>query len=261
MGAKVFEIPRSSYFVIAICLAIQARIIYLTFYHPGFSILITAMALILATYVADLITSIFHFGFDYVWPDEFPVMGPLSVEFREHHEAPELDPSELKTNFTKGSYMGILFGVFAWLVGELSYAGGVHYFLLSTLTGISIWGIFFHQVHSYSHMGKAISPEEFNAVVERISKLPASERKKSFAILFERAGIPRHIRFLQRIGLILRPEVHWQHHHSFESHFSSLNGLSDPLTNIFFGPLARAKKKRRVEALMRPDKSNENPAL
>jgi len=55
-------------------------------------------------------------------------------------------------------------------------------------------------------------------------------------------GIPRFVRVLQRCGLFLRPEIHWRHHASFESDFSSVNGWSDPMTNWIFGLIARRKK-------------------
>ena len=57
-------------------------------------------------------------------------------------------------------------------------------------------------------------------------------------------GIPPLVRFLQILGLFLRPEVHWRHHINFETDFSSLNGWSDPLMNLIYAPIARRKKLR-----------------
>jgi hypothetical protein len=167
-------------------------------------------------------------------------MGPISVEFRQHHDRPMLDPSALWSNLTRGAYMGITFAGVTWMVAD--GVSTANYFTSATLLFISLWGILFHQVHSYTHMGSVVSPEEFNATVERIAQLPQSLQKQEFAKLFERVGIPKFVRVLQKMRLFLRPEVHWKHHHSFESDFSSLNGWSDPLTNLVFGPIARRRK-------------------
>jgi hypothetical protein len=86
--------------------------------------------------------------------------------------------------------------------------------------------------------------------VVEISQLPDKrQQKEAFAALFQSLGITRAIRFLQRCGLFLRPEIHWQHHISFESDFSSVNGWSDPLMNLIYRPLARRKLARQS---MRP---------
>lgn len=237
---KVLAVPKESRLLVGLCFVVQAVALYRVARNPGASIGLMLVAFFLATYLADLITAIFHFGFDYVWPDRFPIMGPISVEFREHHAAPTLDPSDWVSNLTRGAYMGIPFALFAMNSGS--------YLVAATLMGISLWGVGFHQIHSYAHMGSLVPPEEFNATVARISALPKGrEQQREFEILFARVGIPAPVRLLQRIGLFLKPEIHWQHHQSFDSDFSSLNGWSDPLTNIVFGPIARLRKAQKAQ--------------
>jgi hypothetical protein len=101
----------------------------------------------------------------------------------------------------------------------------------------------FHQIHAYAHMGSHLPPEEFNRAVSEISQLSSKkQQKEEFAKLFQSLGIPPFVRFLQRCRLFLRPEVHWQHHLSFESDVSSVNGWSDPVMNWLYRPIARRKK-------------------
>lgn len=247
MEAKTLKLPKRSHLVVIACLFLQAMAVHAVFaQHDALSTIWIILAILLGTYLADLITALFHFGFDYVWPDDFPVMGPISVEFRAHHDHPQLDPSAIVANLTQGAYMGITFAIGALCVA----AGGVGFgsvFSAVVLLTVSIWGLFFHQIHSYSHMGHSLASDEFNAAVARISALPKDQQRREFATLFEELGIPRPIRCLQRCKIILQPEVHWRHHISFESHFSSLNGWSDPLTNIFFAPYARRRKRLRQD--------------
>jgi hypothetical protein len=53
-------------------------------------------------FLADLLTGLMHFGFDYVFPDWMPIFGPIAKEFREHHEEPTLDPSAYVVNSPRG---------------------------------------------------------------------------------------------------------------------------------------------------------------
>ncbi len=241
---KTLTLSKESRLVVSLCVVGQLFVTQKVLCLPGFSIWATVLAFFASAFLADLVTALFHFGFDYVWPDDFPIMGPISVEFRQHHDRPMLDPSAVVSNLTRGAYMGLGIGIVAWFVADFS-SGPWQYLISATALGVSLWGLFFHQIHSYTHMGKSVAPDEFNAAVERISLLPKREQRAEFVKLFERVGIPKYVRFLQRCRLFLRPEVHWRHHISFESDFSSLNGWSDPLTNLVFGPIARHRKAAR----------------
>ena len=200
------------------------------------------IAFFIGGFIADLITGAAHFGFDYVWPDETPILGLIAVDFRAHHRMPTLDPSAIDVNFTMGAYGGVPFA-FA-TIGFASLPSNYHASALIAAISfsISLWLLGFHQIHSYAHMGSSLSPHEFNKAVQAISRLPDVEQKAEFRKLFDGTGIPPLVRFLQRIGLFLRPEVHWKHHNSFETDFSSLNGWSDPLMNLIYAPIARRKR-------------------
>lgn len=238
---KVFALPLESRLTVLTCVSLQAWVLYLVLNNPHINPWGSLFALLASMYIMDLITAFVHFGFDYVWPDNMPIMGPISVEFREHHHAPMLDPSALLVNYTKSAYGAIPLTLIAAYIVSKNTNSSLEYFYAATAYGVCQWALFFHQVHSYTHMGKTVPPEEFNAAVEVISKLPRSQQPKEFAKLFERAGIPKWVRFCQRCRIFLRPEIHWRHHNSFDSDFSSLNGWSDSLTNLFFGPIARYK--------------------
>jgi len=237
---------------VGISLAAQLFALWKVVHHPSFSFSITTLAFFSGAFLADLITAFFHFGFDYVWPDKFPIMGPISVEFRHHHHRPMLDPSALCGNLTRGGYMCAIISVVAWFIADFP-PGNWAYFWTATTMWIAMWGFFFHQIHSYTHMGKTVSPDEFNAAVRRISALPSADQKGEFIKLFNKVGIPKWVRFMQKCRLFLRPEVHWRHHETFESDFSSLNGWSDPLTNLFFGPFAKKRKAHRLLATLNSD--------
>lgn len=246
---KPYALPIVSKSVVITCVVLQCCALYFVVTHDYFSIWVTILSFFVSAFVMDLVTGLFHFSFDYVWPDNFPIMGPISVEFRDHHSAPTLDPSAWVSNLTRGAYAGIVFSIIVYFVA-INNSSTLNYFYSATLMGMSVWVLFFHQIHSYSHMGKQVSPEEFNATVARISTLPKSQQKKEFTILFQRVGIPKWARLMQRCRIFIRPEVHWRHHNAFDSHFSSLNGWSEPLTDLIFGPIARYKmaKKEKLKA-------------
>jgi hypothetical protein len=200
---------------------------------------------LLSGFLADMITGLAHFGFDYVFPYSMPILGPIAKEFREHHEEPTLDPSNYIVNFTKGSYGSLaMAGLVILLVGVLPH-DSVSFFLVCVLLGIAIWAFFFHQIHAYAHMGSHLSPEEFNRRVTEITRLPSkAEQIAAFNRLFDTVPIPRPVRLLQRARLILNPGRHNLHHLHFETDFSSVNGWSDPVLNWFLTPVARRMKAR-----------------
>jgi hypothetical protein len=63
-------------------------------------------------FLADLLTGLMHFEFDYAFPDWMPILGPIAKGFRGHHKEPTLDPSAYVVNFTKGSYGSFLVAPF-----------------------------------------------------------------------------------------------------------------------------------------------------
>ena len=246
----VLTLPTSSKAVVASSLVVQALALSSVVSRTHRSIWLSLVAFFLAGFLTDLISGLAHFSFDYVWRDETPITGPISVEFREHHVDPTLDPSAFVSNLTRGAYGAIPFALATWIVARVTADTALSFLVLAVLMGISLWMLGFHQIHSYAHMGSTLSPEEFNRAVVEISQLrDKRQQKKEFARLFESVGIPRFVRLLQRAGLFLRPELHWQHHISFESDFSSVNGWSDPFMNWFYGPVARRKKAERLALL------------
>lgn len=116
------------------------------------------------------------------------------------------------------------------------------------MVGMSIWALFFHQIHAYAHMGSHLDADHFNARVAEIAKMDDLRlQKRAFDELFDTVPIPPVIRVLQRMRILLNPSVHNLHHVRFESDFSSVNGWSDPLTNPLFGAIARRIKRRQGE--------------
>lgn len=239
----VLTLPQASRGFVAACVATQAVVLAVVARHDHRSILLCVVAFFIAGYVTDLISGFAHFGFDYIWPAEAPIMGPIAVEFRHHHDEPTLDPSALATNFTKGGYGALPFALITLIV-TLTYTGSAASFLVAaTLMATSIWMLGFHQIHAYAHMGSRLSPDDFNRAVAEISRLPRKrDQKREFARLFQDVGIPKWVRVMQRCRLFLRPEIHWQHHNTFETDFSSVNGWSDSLMNVFYRPVAQRKK-------------------
>jgi hypothetical protein len=95
--------------------------------------------------------------------------------------------------------------------------------------GTCVWAFFFHQFHSYAHMGSHLPPEDFNRRVREVALLSTKrKRPREFNQLYETMPIPPVIRLLQRCHLILNPGTHNLHHLAFETDFSSVNGWSDP---------------------------------
>jgi hypothetical protein len=202
---------------------------------------------VLSGFLADALTGLAHFGFDYVFPWDMPILGPISREFNEHHEAPALDPGNIVDNLTKGAYASLLASAIALSLAPVlpgSPAGDVAFGVAVALSG---WTLLFHQMHSYAHMGSVLPSEVFRARVADIAQMPdLGARKRALRALFREVPIPPGLRFLQTVGLTLNPERHNLHHIDFESDFSSVNGWSDPVLNPVLGPLARWCKARRA---------------
>ena len=81
---STLELPRSSKALVAISaffiLAAGARVAH----HEGASLLLAGVAFFVSGFFADAFTGFAHFGFDYVFPDKMPILGPIALEFREH---------------------------------------------------------------------------------------------------------------------------------------------------------------------------------
>jgi hypothetical protein len=61
-----------------------------------------AAALAISAFAADSITALAHFSFDYIFPYDFPIFGPIAEGFNQHHDKPCLDPKDAVENFTLG---------------------------------------------------------------------------------------------------------------------------------------------------------------
>lgn len=199
--------------------------------------------------IADAITAILHFCFDYVFPFEWPVFGPISREFNEHHDDPSLDPDDLVENFTKGAYASVLACL---LSGTLLTQQGGEFavFVQGVFVAFCFWALLFHQTHSYAHMGASLPTEVFcNRAAEIARFADVSEQRRELKNLFASVPVPPLLRALQTLRLTLSPERHNVHHVRFERDFSSLNGWSDPILNLLLTPLARRLKPRRHSQL------------
>jgi hypothetical protein len=236
--------------VVAACLVTQSFALYAVARHPQRSLPLVLVAFFVGGFITDLISGLFHFSFDYVWPPRTPIMGPISLEFQQHHTKPVLDPSALVPNLTRGAYGALPIALLAWRLAGPPADAAWSFLAAAVAMSASIWMLGFHQIHSYSHMGSSLPAEAFNRVVADISALPSKRRQEEeFAKLFDTLGIPPFVRVLQRARLFLRPELHWRHHIYYETDFSSVNGWSDPLMNLLYRPLARRKKARQTHKL------------
>ena len=218
--------------------------------HDSAAVPLAVLALIASGYVADAITGMAHFAFDYVLPYNISVFGPIAREFNEHHDEPTLDPSDYVENFTKGAYASLSAVALTFALLCVLPQTSLGFFVAALGAGLGLWALFFHQIHSYAHVGSKLGPEAFNKRVAEIAQMGSEpEQMRAFQDLFDTVPIPAPIRFLQRFRLILCPERHNLHHLLFEKNFSSVNGWSDPLLNLFLQPLARRYKARRAAAL------------
>ena len=244
---KVLTLPHGSTMTVVVCFATLGVASYLVATHEAATPWLAVVAFFIGGYVTDWFSGLAHFGFDYVWPPQFPILGPIAVDFRGHHERPGLDPSAVLVNLTKGAYGSLPIALITIPIAIRSEPTPQGFLIAASFLMTSVWMLGFHQIHSYAHMGKAIPAEEFNRAVADIVRIPDQGlQREAFARLFAAAGIPRWVRVMQRSRLFLRPEIHWRHHHTFETDFSSVNGWSDPLMNLLYRPLSR-RMKARVE--------------
>lgn len=180
------ELPQSSRPVVVVTVAAGLAGTALVVTSPHFNVLTLVALFFLSGYFADLLTACFHFGFDYIFPYSMPILGPISREFRAHHGFPTLDPSNALVNLTKGAYASLPLAVIGIAIC-LAWGDGLGGFLVGgTMVGMSIWALFFHQIHAYAHMGSHLDASEFNARVATIAQLSdLREQKREFDRLFE----------------------------------------------------------------------------
>ena len=251
---STLALPKSSKPTIVIAIAMFCVAFVAVALHPGRSPWLAIAAFGLSGFLADMFTAFAHFGFDYVFPDEMPILGPIAREFREHHDSPTLDPKDYVVNLSKGAYASLPASILVFGLTFCLPSGPGAFFALATLLSMSAWGFFFHQIHSYSHMGSILPPEEFNARVAQIARLPTpAEQIREFGRLFETVPINPVIRLLQRARIILNPEVHNLHHIAFGTDFSSVNGWADPVVNVVLRPIAR-RLKAKAQAEQRAER-------
>lgn len=238
--------PERSRILIVLALSMMTIEFLLTINQDHKTWISFVLAIIISAFIADLFTGLAHFGFDYVFPYNMPILGHVAFEFNEHHAEPTLDPSSYVENFTKGACASLPISVVGLVLLIYAPATPGWFLVHVVILGVAGWALFFHQIHAYAHMGSSLAPEEFNRRIEEISHLSSrGEQMQALRHLFETVPIPGAIRLLQRCRIILSPERHNIHHIRFETGFSSVNGWSDPLLNIFLGPFARRCKARR----------------
>ena len=214
--------------------------------HSGASIVLVVPALALSGFIADGVTGLAHFGFDYALSYRVPVFGPIALELNEHHAEPSLDPSTYVENFTKGAFASLAATAPALAMWRALPQTELSFFFEAHLACLAFWGFFFHQIHAYAHMGSTVAPETFNRQIVEIGLMSSrAEQMRALRQLFDAVPIPKLVRKLQRCHIILSPERHNLHHISFELNFSSVNGWSDPFLNPLLGRWARMYKTRR----------------
>ena len=185
---------------------------------------VAILAFFLSGFVVDAFTSLAHFGFDYVFLYRTPVLGPIALEFNEHHDEPTLDPSRYVENLTKGSYASLpILSLLLILVVSVPETN-LSFLIEAVVMGMTVWAFFFHRIHAYAHMG---------------SNVPAISQQHGRGN--QRAGIEARAKACVR-GIVqngpytagnsfpatLPPDPksaqHNLHHLRFESNFSSING-------------------------------------
>jgi hypothetical protein len=240
-------LPKRALPVVMLAVVSLFPALYLVSSNAEASIMLAVLAFFLSGFLADALTGIAHFSFDYVFPHSMPIVGPIAREFNEHHDEPTLDPSAYVENFTKGAYASLPVSLLV-IALSLGWTDSVSsFFVEATLLAMAVWALFFHEIHAFAHMGSALPPEVFTARVSDINRMTTkAEKKLALRRLFETVPIPAAIRLLQRVGLLLEPGRHNLHHLEFENNFSSVNGWSDPLLNPILGPIARRYKARQT---------------
>ena len=151
---------------------------------------------------SDLYSGCLHIVLDETSFATYPIIGRGAVEFFFHHEVP-FDLAVRSVTDVCGDINQIV--PFLWVLMAVLYNGfqgpdGAE--AMCVLSGITLWsylGIYSHQqAHKMS-----------------------SDR-------------PAWVRFMQRHGLLLDPELHREHHRYYQDGFPILNGVSSPLLTYAF---------------------------
>jgi hypothetical protein len=155
------------------------------------------VALPLGVAAIDFLTGIVHWGCDRFGDAETPVVGPLLIRaFREHHVNPSnmVDHDWIETNGEPCFLSALALGVLAVLApGVQSGFSAASVTLVWTMATVGAWA---NQIHKWAHTSDA----------------------------------PHLARFLQRVGLALRPNEHACHHRApHDSGYCISTGWMNPL--------------------------------
>jgi ubiquitin-conjugating enzyme E2 variant len=168
-----------------------------------------ATAGIASLFLSDLTSGVVHWAFDRYGAVDTPVLGPGFIHpFREHHDVPTAICGHdfVETNGNSCIVAILPIGLGLWL------DPAAHLGLSATLLGVAMGVFATNQVHSWAH---AHAP-------------------------------PRVALWLQRAGLILRPEHHARHHSGeFDTHYCITSGWMN-------GVLARSQLFERIERVLPP---------
>ncbi|MDH4282360.1 MAG: fatty acid desaturase family protein [Myxococcales bacterium] len=170
------------------------------------------LALPLGVATIDLVTGIVHWACDRFGDATTPVVGPLLIRaFREHHVDPSqmVDHDWIETNGEPCVFTAPTLAVLALLAPSVQ--SGPAAAALTVVWTMATLGACANQVHKWAHMPRA----------------------------------PWMARFLQRVGLALRPSEHACHHQSpYDSGYCISTGWMNPL-------LDRLGLWARLERLLR----------
>lgn len=158
---------------------------------------IFASALLPGYLIADLSAGLVHWLCDTFFAEDTPLIGKILIQpFREHHRDPQAITRhgffELNGN---NSLAMIPLLLVAWLAGEAGVEGDLSLFMHSILFSLSFAIFATNQFHRWAHTNKPL-------------------------IL---------IAWLQRSGLILKPEQHQSHHNDYDRSYCVTSGWMNPL--------------------------------
>jgi hypothetical protein len=146
----------------------------------------------------DFYSAVLHCALDHKRSTTVPVIGPVATAFQEHHNFPNESTlgKGLPRMLDDVVRIQYICGVVTWMLGQRTTVTAVHILMkcITTAYGTQIG-------HYFAHC-----PQH----------------------------APTVIKWLQRTGLLLPPAHHSQHHKDpYEKNFGIVNGLSNPITNLF----------------------------
>lgn len=147
--------------------------------------------------LADLMTGTVHWFCDSFFSENTPLIGPLIIaSFREHHTHPQLFTQDKFIEQDTTSFFLLLVPLVLAVGSKSSNIYDLsNYLWHCTLIGLSIGAFGTNLFHKWAHQ-----------------KNP-----------------PRFAKKLQKIGLILTPELHKKHHRSYSESFCVTSGWLNPL--------------------------------